>query len=36
MKQPVWYTKAEDILLSHGRPAITVALLAIFGGLDLA
>ena len=29
MKQPIWYTKAEDILLSHGRPAITVVLLTI-------
>lgn len=29
MKQPIWYTKSEQILLAHGRPAITVALLAI-------
>ena len=29
MKQPIWYTKTEQVLLSHGRPAITVALLAI-------
>ena len=29
MKQPIWYTKTESILLAHGRPAITVALLAI-------
>jgi hypothetical protein len=29
MKEPIWYTKAEDILLAHGRPAVTVALVVI-------
>ena len=29
MKQPIWYTTAENALLSHGRPAITVVLLTI-------
>jgi hypothetical protein len=29
MPQPIWYTKAEDILLAHGRPAVTVALVVI-------
>ena len=25
MKQPIWYTKSEQILLAHGRPAITAS-----------